>query len=547
VSVPSSNVGFFKSLFRTKGLDGILKAQENQEHKLDRTLSAFDLVVFGVGAMVGAGIFVLTGSAAADGAGPALTVSFILTGILCAFCALCYSEFATMAPISGSAYSYAFSTMGEIVAWIIGWALVLEYAVGNMAVAVGWAGSVKELLHSKLHFAMPAWFTSNTIETMGLHEKIAHPDLVLYSVPFHLPGAPEAQQLLIQKAFNFPPMLIVLLVTALLVRGVSENAKQAAVMVFIKTGVILLFIACGLYFLFFGHWDLLMKNWFAHGWQTFAPKGWDGIFTGASTIFFAYLGFDAVACSAEETKNPQRDVPIGIIGSLAICTVLYILVTIVITGVVPLHLINKEAAVVSTMGMMGLPGADIIVSLGAIAGLTSVLMVFQMAGVRIYYAIARDGLLPKKMAEIHPKYATPYFNTIFSGVFVALGSGLLPITMLAHMCNIGTLAAFLVVCLGVLILRFTDPKRHRPFKTPLGITIPILGIAGCIAVMSFLPADTWAITVLWFMLGLVLYFSYGFWHSNLAPKQQAKALLEQAHRAELLDVSVNQPALSLAD
>lgn len=507
-------------LFRTKGLDDTVQQQKEQS-QLKRTLGAFDLVIFGVGAMVGAGIFVLTGSAAADGAGPALSLSFVLTGIVCTFCALCYSEFAAMAPISGSAYSYAYSTMGELIAWVIGWALVLEYAVGNMAVAVGWTGTVKEFLFSTFGVTLPAALTSNTLEIFPASKVVSNPALLLSQTSFTIPGAAEPSVLLVQKAFNLPAFIIVLLISALLVRGVSESARTAALMVFVKTGVILLFVVVGLVFLLGFNPQLLHQNWFADGWNTFAPHGTNGILTGAATIFFAYIGFDAVACAAEETKNPERDIPIGIIGSLALCTLLYILVTIVITGVVPLEQINKEAAVVHAMNQMGVPGAGLLVGIGAVAGLTSVLLVLQMAGIRIFYAIARDGLLPRMMAAIHPRFATPHFTTWLMGVFVALGSGLLPITMLAHMCNIGTLAAFLVVCLGVGLLRFTDPNRHRPFRTPLGVTIPLLGIAGCLFVMVGLPLDTWVITLGWFALGIVLYFLYGYRHSNLNQQHPA--------------------------
>lgn len=519
-------------LFRTKSLDKILSDNANQEHQLKKTLSAFDLVIFGVGAMIGAGIFVLTGAAAAGSAdhaaaGPALTLSFVLTGLICSFCALCYSEFSAMAPISGSAYTYAFSTMGEFVAWIIGWALVLEYAVGNMAVAVGWTGSIKAFL-AGFGVTMPAFLTSNTIDTVT---SLANVDrsILLQSIRFTLPGSDTAQYLLIQQAFNLPAALIVLAVTALLYVGVSESAKTAAVMVFMKTSVVLMFIVIGLLFLFNGgDMHILNTNWFAKGWDTFAPNGWSGILTGASMIFFAYIGFDAVSTAAEETKNPQRDIPIGILGSLAICTILYILVTTVITGIVPLNQINKEAAVVGAMQMMGYPWASILISVGAIAGLTSVLLVLQMGGTRIFYSIARDGLLPEVLAKIHPKFQTPHICTILVGVFVALGSGLLPINLLAEMCNIGTLGAFLVVCLGVAILRFTDPNRNRPFKAPLGLTFPLLGVIGCLAVMlgipdfsgktawiGGLPPTTWFVTLAWFLLGMILYFGYGFWNSKM--------------------------------
>jgi len=508
-------------LFRTKNLDKILADSANQEHQLKKTLSAFDLIIFGVGAMIGAGIFVLTGAAAAgsDGhlaAGPALTLSFVLTGIICSFCALCYSEFSAMAPISGSAYTYAFSTMGEFVAWIIGWALVLEYAVGNMAVAVGWTGSIKEFLHATWHITLPSWLVSNTLDTVspeGL--KSVDMSIVLQQIPFTIPFTDTHQILLIQKAFNIPAFIIVLAVTALLIRGVSESARTAAVMVFIKTSVVLLFIAVGALFLFGGNMNVLQHNWFANGWNTFAPNGIQGIVTGASTIFFAYIGFDAVSTAAEETKNPQRDIPIGIMGSLALCTLLYILVTSVITGIVPLNEINKEAAVVGAMNFMGYPWASWLISVGAIAGLSSVLLVLQMGGTRIFYAIARDGLLPEMLSKVHPKFQTPHICTIIVGLFVAFGSGLLPINLLAEMCNIGTLGAFMIVCIGVAILRFSDPDRKRPFKAPLGLTFPVLGTLGCVYVMSGLPLFTWVVTAAWFLLGMLLYFGYGFWNSKL--------------------------------
>lgn len=508
-------------LFRTKNLDKILADSANQEHQLKKTLSAFDLVIFGVGAMIGAGIFALTGSAAvgSDGhlaAGPALTLSFVLTGIVCSFCALCYSEFSAMAPISGSAYTYAFSTMGEFVAWIIGWALVLEYAVGNMAVAVSWTGSLKEFLGHTWHLHLPSWMMSNTLDTVspaGL--KDVDLSIVVRQIPFTIPFTENHQILLVQQAFNLPAFFIVAVVTALLIRGVSESAKTAAIMVFIKSAVVLLFIAVGGMFLFGGHMDVLHHNWFEHGWQTFSPNGLNGVVAGASTIFFAYIGFDAVSTAAEETKNPQRDIPIGIMGSLAICTLLYILVTSAITGIVPLHQINKEAAVVGAVNFMGYDWASWMISVGAIAGLSSVLLVLQMGGTRIFYSIARDGLLPAALAKIHPKFQTPHICTIIVGLFVALGSGLLPINLLAEMCNIGTLGAFMIVCIGVAILRFSDPDRKRPFRAPLGLTFPILGTLGCVYVMSGLPFFTWVVTGAWFLVGMMIYFGYGFWNSKM--------------------------------
>ncbi len=512
---------FLSRLTRKKNLDTILADNAAQEHQLKKTLSAFDLVIFGVGAMIGAGIFVLTGSAAAGSAthlaaGPALTLSFVLTGIVCSFCALCYSEFSSMAPISGSAYTYTFSTLGEFVAWIIGWALVLEYAVGNMAVAVGWTATIKEFLFSTFGINMPSWMVGNTLDTVHSLKDITHPEILIRAIPFTIPFTDTTEVLLLQSAFNIPACLAVLAITGLLLLGVSESAKMTAVMVFIKTSVILLFIAmAGIYLFGGGHPEAIQTNWFADGWNTFAPNGMDGIVTGASLIFFAYIGFDAVSTAAEETKNPERDIPIGIIGSLIICTLLYILVTIAITGIMPLDQINKEAAVIGAIYAMDYGWASALISIGAIAGLTSVLLVLQMAGTRIFYSISRDGLLPAALSKIHPKLQTPHICTIMVGIFVGLGAGLLPINLLAEMCNIGTLGAFLVVCLGVAILRFTDPERKRPFKAPGGLLIPALGMAGCLFVMKGLPATTWVVTIGWFLLGMVIYFSYGIWNSKL--------------------------------
>jgi APA family basic amino acid/polyamine antiporter len=506
-------------LFRTKNLDQILADSENQEHKLKKSLTAFDLVIFGVGAMIGAGIFALTGAAAVGseghlGAGPALTLSFVLTGLVCGFCALAYAEFAAMAPISGSAYAYTFSTLGEFVAWIIGWALVLEYAVGNMAVAVGWTAHLNDFMGEVFGYQLLPALSSNTITTVKTLESIDS-SLFLGSTQFTIPFTTETYYLVLQQAFNLPAALIVMAVTALLLIGVSESARTAAIMVFIKTAVILLVIGVGIAFIFGGNMQVLHTNWFANGWDTFAPNGFKGILTGASTIFFAYIGFDAVSTAAEETQNPQTDIPIGILGSLAICTVLYILVTAVITGVVPLNQINVEAAAASAMKVMNNHWAYVAVLGGAIAGLTSVLLVLQMGGTRIFYSIARDGLLPESLAKIHPKFQTPHICTILTGIFVALGAGMLPISLLAEMCNIGTLGAFIVVCLGVVILRFTDPDRKRPFKCPGGVVLPMIGVLGCVAVMSGLPLFTWVVTGGWFLIGMIIYFTYGFWNSKL--------------------------------
>lgn len=530
---------FLSLLFARKNMDDMIAQSKNSEHQLKKTLSAFDLIIFGVGAMIGAGIFVLTGSAAAGSeghlaAGPALTISFVLTGLVCAFCALAYAEFAAMVPISGSAYTYTYSTLGQLMAWVIGWALVLEYAVGNMAVAVGWTGHVKEFLSHNLGVELPAALTSNTIDIVFKASQI-NTDVLLQSIPINLFG--EEGYLLINSAFNLPAFIIVMLVTALLYVGVSESVKTAAIMVFVKTAVVLLFIAVGAVYLFGSGFEPIQHNWFAQGSQTFAPNGWQGILTGASTIFFAYIGFDAVSTAAEETKNPQRDIPIGILGSLAICTFLYILVTAVITGVVPLNEINREAAVASAAAHMGIDWASILINIGGIAGLTSVLLVLQLGTTRILFAIARDNLLPKSFSTIHSKFQTPHVCTIICGLFVAIVGAMLPISLLAEMCNIGTLAAFIVVCLGVIVLRFTDPERPRSFKCPLGITLPLIGIAGCAYIASGLPSITWAMFWSWFALGLVIYFAYSLPNSVKAQKAARFKVMGEAPMVDDEEVS----------
>jgi len=544
-----AKVSMMTKMFQRKNLDEIIAVSENSEHKLKRTLSAFDLVIFGVGAMIGAGIFVLTGSAAAGSeghlaAGPALTLSFVLTGLVCAFCALAYAEFAAMVPVSGSAYTYTFSTLGQMAAWIIGWALVLEYAVGNMAVAVGWTGHVQELLTHFMGIHMPDAWVGNTIDIAFDTSKI-NPHLLIQSLPLNFLGHPFF--LLVYQAFNIPAFLITAGVTALLYVGVQESARTAAVMVFLKTAVVLLFIAVGGMFLLgqqshmAWHATALYQNWFAHGWHTFAPNGMAGIVTGASTIFFAYIGFDAVSTAAEETKNPQKDIPIGILGSLAICTLLYIFVSAIITGIVPLGVINKEAAVADTMRYMGFGWASLMVNIGAISGLTSVLLVLQMGGIRIFYAIARDNLLPAFLAKVHPTYRTPHVATVVVGLFVALFAAMLPITLLAEMCNIGTLGAFIVVCIGVMVLRYTDADRPRTFKCPGGIILPLIGIAGCIYIATGLPLVTWTLFWAWFALGMIIYLCYGL--PNSIKAEAMAALKKQPGANESKTKKIQAPEL----
>ena len=465
---------------------------------LTRALGPIQLTTLGIGAIIGAGIFVLTGQAAAQHAGPAIVLSFVLAGLACGFAGLCYAEFAAMIPVAGSAYTYAYATMGELIAWIIGWDLVLEYSLGAATVAVGWSGYVVSFLHD-MGINIPPQY-AGAAGTM-----ITAPDGTIAT-----------------GIFNLPAMLIVLAVTALLVVGIQASARTNATIVIIKLAVVLLFIA-------FGASYINRENW-----TPFIPSnegagiyGWSGIVRGAAVVFFAYIGFDAVSTAAQEAKNPQRDMPIGILASLAICTVLYILVSLVLTGIVPFRLLNVADPIAVGIDATGMAWLRPIIKMGAIAGLSSVILVMLLAQPRIFYAMARDGLLPRTFARIHPKFRTPHVTTIVTGVLVSIAAGLLPISTLAHMVSIGTLFAFAVVCAGTLVLRRTSPELERPFRTPLVPLVPILGVLSCLFLMAYLPGVTWVRLFLWLGLGLLIYFLYGMKNAeqvrasgaNLAPPE----------------------------
>jgi basic amino acid/polyamine antiporter, APA family len=436
---------------------------------LKRALRAFDLTLLGIGAIVGAGIFVLTGVAAARYAGPAIMLSFVVAGFACAMAALCYAEFAAMIPIAGSAYSYSYATMGELVGWIIGWDLVLEYAVGAAAVAVGWSGYLSVILHG-IGIDLPHAIT-------------------------HAPGA--------GGVIDLPALLIVLLISGVLYVGISESARLNSIIVVIKLFAIMVVIVGGLFF-------VRPANW-----SPFAPFGWSGVMKGAAVIFFAYIGFDAVSTAAEEVIDPKRDLPIGILASLFVCTLLYILVAGVLTGMVPAHTIDIKAPLASAFVIRGLNFVAWIVSAGAVAGLSSVLLVLLLGQSRIFYAIARDGLLPAAFSRVHPRFRTPYIPTALTGIAVGLTAGLLPIQDIAELTNIGTLFAFVLVCLGVWILRRIEPGIPRSFHTPLVPLVPILGVVFCLYLMASLPAVTWLRFFVWMAGGFVIYFSYGRFHSRL--------------------------------
>jgi basic amino acid/polyamine antiporter, APA family len=466
-------------MLRRKSVATLMSDAETHAGGLKRALGALDLTLLGIGAIVGAGIFVLTGVAAARYSGPAVTLSFVVSGFACAMAALCYAEFAAMIPVAGSAYSYSYATMGELVGWIIGWDLVLEYAVGAAAVAVGWSGYLHTILKG-----------------LGIHL----PDAISRA-----PGGGSG------GIIDLPALLIVLVITSVLYIGISESARLNSIIVGIKLFVIGIVIVVGAFY-------VKPANW-----SPFAPMGWSGVMKGAAVIFFAYIGFDAVSTAAEEVVNPNRDLPLGILGSLFVCTALYILVAGVLTGMVPAHTIDMKAPLASAFFLRGLNFVSGVISLGAVAGLTSVLLVLLLGQSRIFFAMSRDGLLPGIFSKIHPTFRTPYIPTVITGVAVGVTSALLPIQEIAELANIGTLFAFVLVCFGVWILRNLEPDLRRPFRTPLVPIVPILGVVCCLFLMGSLPMVTWIRFVLWLVIGLLIYFSYGRFHSRVAGTEVAQS------------------------
>ena len=481
-------------LFAKKPLKQLLEEMAG-ENRLRRVLGPVQLTALGVGAIIGAGIFVATGKAAHNVAGPALMISYVVAGMTCVFAALCYAEFASMVPVAGSAYTYAYATLGELFAWIIGWDLVLEYAVGSATVANGWSSYFQTLLpHDWLPPALskaPIVFdemTKTFVRTNGI--------------------------------VNLPAVVIVVIVTAVLVKGISESARFNATMVAVKLAAVLFVIGVGAFFI-----D-------SNNWSNFAPFGWggmnvmgkpifggsagQGMLAGAAIIFFAYIGFDSVSTHAEEAKVPKRDVPIGIIASLLICTVLYIAVVAVLTGMQRYDQIDVGAGVSTAFQSVGLPWAKVLISIAGVAGITSVLLVMMLSGPRVFLAMARDGMVPKGFfGDVHPRFRTPWKTTILIGAVVALGTGLLPIDALLEMTNIGTLFAFAIVCIAVLVMRRTNPGAERPFRCPWVPLVPILGIVCCLVLMLSLPKENWYRLFGWLAIGLVIYFLYSRHHSAL--------------------------------
>jgi APA family basic amino acid/polyamine antiporter len=478
-----------KGLFARKPLQLIMQEPEVEHHKLKRVLGPWGLISLGIGVIIGAGIFVLSGQAAATYAGPAIVLSFVFSAIGCALAGLCYAEFASMIPISGSAYTYAYATLGEFLAWIIGWDLVLEYLFGASTVAVGWSGYMVSFLRD-FHINIPAAFCQAPLS---------------YSAAggWHTTSA----------ILNCPAIFIVGLMTTLLVIGIRESAGFNNLIVIIKLAVIVLFIGVGVFFIQLANWSPFLPD----NTGQFGSFGWSGVVRGAGVIFFAYIGFDAVSTAAQEARNPQRDMPIGILGSLAICTIIFILMTGVLTGIMKytsLAVPDPIAVAVNAAGP-GIAWLRPFIKIGAIAGLSSVVLVLLMAQPRVFFSMARDGLLPAKFARVHPRFKTPYIPTILTGCVAAIVSGLFPINILGELVSIGTLLAFVIVCIGVLVLRYRHPEIPRVFRTPWVPFVPIAGALVTMLQMAFLPVDTWIRLFVWMAVGIIIYFFYSRKHSRL--------------------------------
>jgi APA family basic amino acid/polyamine antiporter len=501
-------------LFRTKPLAMLLDEMKG-ENRLRRILGPVQLTALGVGAIIGTGIFILTGVAAHDRTGPALMLSFVMAGLACVFAALCYAEFASMVPVAGSAYTYAYATLGELFAWIIGWDLILEYAVGSATVAHGWSAHFQEFI---------------PIFHEGLSWIPAKIPLIFHSAPVNYcvsvgAGCPHTGFVATGSYFDLPAVLITFILTVILVKGIKESASFNALMVAVKLVIVLMVIGIGVFFIKEANWHPFAPfgytgvSFFGHTILGKTAEGGQplGMFAGAAIIFFAYIGFDSVSVHSEEAKKPARDVPIGIIASLIICTILYILVAGVLTGMVPSKDINIDAPVVDAFRRVGLTWMQYLVAFGAMTGITSVLLVMMLSQPRVMLALARDGLVPRGFfGDIHPKFRTPWKSTILTGLFVASMAGLIPLSILAEMTSIGTLFAFVIVCGAVLVMRRTNPNAVRPFRAPFVPLVPILGILTCLLLMFSLPYENWVRLIVWLGIGLVIYFAYGRRHSVMA-------------------------------
>jgi APA family basic amino acid/polyamine antiporter len=473
------------NLTATKSLERIKSEADDSEHSLKRTLGPVNLVALGIGAIIGAGLFSLTGIAAAENAGPAVVLSFVVAAIGCAFAGMCYSEFSTMIPIAGSAYTYAYATMGELLAWIIGWDLVLEYAVGAATVSVSWSSYVVKLFHT-LGIDLPAG---------------------LVNCPFDpTPGI-----------INLPAVIIICLMSTLLIVGIQESARVNGVIVAVKVVIVIIVIAVGFAYINRANYTPFIPP----NTGKFGEFGISGVMRAAAVVFFAFIGFDAVSTAAQEARKPQRDMPIGIIGSLAVCTILYVLFAHVLTGMVNYKIFKGDASPVATV-IKQFPSAalQIVIVIGIIAGYSSVILVMLLGQSRVFFSMSRDGLLPKVFSDVHAKFRTPWRCNLIFMLFVSLFSGFLPISKLGHMTSIGTLLAFVIVCAGIMVMRHTRPDLPRPYRTPLVPLVPVLGILVCLAMMASLDHETWWRLVIWLAIGLCIYFSYSRHHSHLAESKR---------------------------
>jgi len=505
------------NLFATKPLSLLLEEMKG-ENRLRRILGPAQLTALGVGAIIGTGIFILTGVAAHDRTGPALMLSFVLAGLACVFAALCYAEFASMVPVAGSAYTYAYATLGELFAWIIGWDLVLEYAVGSATVAHGWSAHFQEFI--------PIFHEGLSIIPAKLPDAFRTAPLN-YCVNVGA-GCPHTGFVPTGSYFDLPAVLITFILTIVLVKGIKESATFNAIMVAIKLVIVLMVIGIGIFFINPANWHPFAPfgytgvSFFGHTIFGETAQGGQplGMFAGAAIIFFAYIGFDSVSVHSEEAKNPAKDVPIGIIASLIICTILYILVSAVLTGMVPYKEIDINAPVVEAFKRANVVWMQYLVAAGAMTGITSVLLVMMLSQPRVMLALARDGLVPKGFfGDIHPKFRTPWKSTILTGLFVAAMAGFIPLSILAEMTSIGTLFAFVIVCGAVMVMRRTNPNANRPFRAPFVPLVPILGILTCLLLMFSLPAENWYRLIGWLIIGLVIYFLYGRRHSVMAKQR----------------------------
>jgi len=519
-----------KNMFTAKNPDVLIA--EGKKSELSKTLGVWDLIILGIGAVLGTGIFTIVGIAAQGGpegvgAGPALIVSMIIAALASLFAALCYSEFASMIPVAGSAYTYTFATMGEFMAWMVGWILMLEYAIGNIAVASAWTGYLFQLLKGFSH-VLPHWVTNPPIWLINDYRSasiICQKEHLDPSVVFpHILGLPIS--------INFPAIVIVLLLTWMLTRGVKESTKLAGIMVGLNLFIIISFILVGAFY-------VKPENW-----VPFAPNGFEGVFMGAFLIFFAYVGFDAISTTAEETKNPQRDLPIGIIGTLVICTILYILVALVLTGMMPFHQIDFQAPIAHAMRFVGQNRMAGFISCGALAGLTSVLLVYQLGTTRILYAMCRDGFIPKNLRVVNRKTRVPEVLTWLSGIIVVVCTLFMDINISAEMCNFGTFTSFIIVCIAILILRKTDPGRHRPFRVPFVPLFPILGILTCGGLMLYSMKNLKTSATLfpiWLLIGVVIYVVYGYKTQRKIENKKKKFKIKALEKIIYTKLSVHNP------